>query len=145
MLNLQSIYFGQKHKDFTVEDYDLIRKVARLAHKHQAQATNDCNGEGFVNGQHYFNGNIDDWARREYGQNVKSAYIDDSEETIFTKEMEKIEEKINKIIEEYNHKKLFPDRVYTYKKNLPYFGVEFQGDPRGNTVKLYYEGDFIEL
>ena len=25
------------------------------------------------------------------------------------------------------------------------FTVEFQGDPRGATVKIYYEGDFIEL
>lgn len=133
MLNLQSIYFGQKHKDFDYKDYDLIRKVARLAHRHQQQAVNDCNGEGFVNGQHYYSGNIDDWARREYGQGVKSAYIDNSEETVFNKEMEKIEERINKIIEQHA----------TFTKGLK-FAVEYQGDPRGNTVKLYYEGDFIE-
>jgi len=128
MLNLQSIYFGQKHLTFDFHDMLVIKSIARLAHKHQVQATNDCNGEGWVNNQRYFNGKIDDWAKREYGQDVKSAYIDNTEETIFIKEMDKIETKIEKFIE-----------------NKPCFKVEFQGDPRGNTVKLYYEGDFIEL
>jgi len=128
MLNLQSIYFGQKHPSFDYKDFDLIKKVQRLARKHHRQAENDCNGEGFVNGQHYYTGNIDDYARREYGQGVKSAYIDNSEESIFYKEMEKLEDKINNLV----------------KSNLN-FKVEYQGDPRGNTVKLYYEGDFIEL
>ena len=32
------------------------------------------------------------------------------------------------------------------KKMLTFqFKVEFQGDPRGATVKLYYEGCYIEL
>ena len=127
MLDLQSIYFGQKHPSFNYEDFDLIKKVQRLANKHLRQAVNECNGEGFVNGQHYYNGNIDDWARREYGQGVKSAYIDDSEESIFYKEMERLEDKINKLIAEN-----------------PRFKVEYQGDPRGYTVKLTYEGDLIE-
>ena len=128
MLDLQSVYFGQKHLSFDYKDFDLIKKVQRLARKHHRQAENDCNGEGFVNGQHYYTGNIDDYARREYGQGVKSAYIDNSEESIFYKEMEKLEDKINNLV----------------KSNLN-FKVEYQGDPRGNTVKLYYEGDFIEL
>lgn len=128
MLNLQSIFFGQRHLSFDYKDFDIIKKISRLAHKHQIQATNDCNGEGFVNGQHYYGGNIDDWAKRQYGENVKSAYIDNTEETIFYKEMDKIEEKINNLI-----------------KDNPKFKVEYQGDPRGNTVKLCYEGDFIEL
>ena len=145
MLNLQSVYFGQRHKDFDYKDFDLIKKVSRLAHRHQIQATNDCNGYGYVGSQSYYGGQIDDYAKREYGYNVKSSYIDNTEETIFYKEMEKIEEKINSLIAKANKEKLFPNGVYTYKKDLPYFGVEYQGDPRGNTVKLYYEGDFIEL
>ncbi len=127
MLNLQSIYFGQKHRQFIDRDFDIIKKVSRLAHKHQIQATNDCNGEGWVKNVHYYNGQIDDYAKRTYGDNVQSAYIDNTEETIFTQEMDRIEEKIKSSI-----------------KNSK-FTVEFQGDPRGNTVKLYYEGDFIEL
>ena len=128
MLNLQSIYFGQKHANFDNKDYDLIRKISRLAKKHERQAVNNCNGEGFVNGQHYYCGRIDDYAKRQYGFGVKSAYIDNNEETIFYKEMEKIEKRINKLI-----------------KDNTMFKIEYQGDPRGNTVKLHYEGDFIEL
>jgi len=128
MLNLQSIYFGQRHPDFSYRDYEIIGKIRRLAFKHNRQAANDCNGEGFVNGVHYYAGGIDDYARRAYGQGVKSAYIDDSEETIFYKEMLKIEVKIETIIAEN-----------------PIFKAEFQGDPRGATVKLYYAGDYIEL
>ncbi len=128
MLNLSSIYFGQKHKQFDYRDFDIIKKVSRLARKHQAQAVNECNGVGYVKGQCYYMGNIDDWAKREYGQNVKDAYLDkDCETNVFDRESERIQDKINSII-----------------KNSK-FKVEYQGDPRGNTVKLYYEGDFIEL
>ena len=132
MLNLQSIYFGQKHPNFDYKDFDIVKRVSRLAHKHLRQATNDCNGEGFVNGVHYYSGNIDDWTRREYGQGVKSAYIDNTEETIFYKEMKKIEDKINNIIKQT-----------TVLRETSKFRVEYQGDPRGNTVKLYYEDEFI--
>ncbi len=128
MLNLSFIYFGQKHKQFDYRDFDIIKKVSRLARKHQAQAVNECNGVGYVKGQCYYMGNIDDWAKREYGYNVKDAYLDkDFETNVFDKESERIQDKINSII-----------------KNSK-FKVEYQGDPRGNTVKLYYEGDYIEL
>jgi hypothetical protein len=137
MLNLQSIYFGQKHPNFDYKDFEVIKKVQRLARKHLNQAVNDCNGVGWVNGQNYFNGQIDDWARRQYGQGVKSAYIDNTEETIFYREMEKIEEKIDSLILLHNRN--------TNQKDLEPFKVEYQGDPRENTVKLYYEGEFIDL
>lgn len=127
MLNLQSVYFGQKHPNFNYKDYDLILKILRLARKHNRQATNDCNGEGFVNGQHYYAGGIDEWAKSQYGQGVKSAYIDNSEVTIFNAEMDRIETKINKLI-----------------TGNPKFSVEYQGDPRGYTVKLSFEGELIE-
>ena len=129
MLDLQSVYFGQKHKNFSYEDYDLIRKIAILAGKHQFQAVNDCNGVGYVGSQVYYNGSIDDYAKITYGQNVKSAYLTkDCEETIFNQEAGRIEDKIKELIKD--------------KRN---FVVEFQGDPRGATVKLTYEGEYIEL
>jgi len=127
MLDLQSVYFGQRNKDFDYKDFDLIKKVGRLARKHQRQATNDCNGEGFVNGQHYYSGQIDDYARRQYGQGVKSSYMDDTEETIFCKEMDKLSDKIDILV-----------------KSNSKFNIEYQGDPRGYTVKLSYEGELIE-
>ena len=138
MLNLQSIYFGQKHPNFDYKDFDIVKRISRLARKHLRQAVNYCNGEGFVNGEHYYNGKIDEWARRTYGQNVKSAYIDNNEETIFYKEMEKIENKIIDLVGKRDKE------INNLEKKGP-FTVDFQGDPRGNTVKLYYEGDFIEL
>ena len=131
MLNLQSIYFGQKHQNFDDKDFDIIKKVARLAHKHIRQCVNDCNGEGWVNGHHYYTGAIDDWAKAQYGQNVESAYINATENTIFQYEIDKIEEKINNLVKS--------------KDGKWHFEVKYQHDPRGNTVKLFYEGDFIEL
>ena len=129
MLNLSSIYFGQKHKQFDYRDFDIIKRISRLARKHQAQAVNECNGVGYVKGQCYYMGGIDDYAKRTYGQNVKDAYLDKNCETnVFDKESERISDKIDSVI-----------------KNNTKFKVEYQGDPRGNTVKLYYEGDFIEL
>jgi len=123
MLNLQSIYFGQNHKNFTANDYDLIRKISRLAHKHHRQCENDCNGEGFVNGRFY-----------KCDGSTPGAYMPDNETTVFVKEIEKIENKINKLIE----------KSTTFSKGLQ-FTIEFQHDPRGATVKLYYEGRYIAL
>lgn len=128
MLNLQSIYFGQKHPDFDYVDFQLVRKISRLAKKHHRQAENSCNGVGVVNGQVYYGGAIDDYAKRQYGYGVKSAYTTDDELDIFTLEQDKIEDKINALL-----------------KDKGKFRVEYQSDPRGLTVKLYYENDFIEL
>lgn len=138
MLDLQSVYFGQKHKDFDYRDFDLIKKIQRLARKHQRQCENGCNGVGYVNSQCYYSGTIDEWSKREYGANVKSAYIDNTEESIFDKEARKIEEKIVREMDSLNQTK------YVLWLAKP-FKVKLQGDPRGNTVNLYYEGDFIEL
>ena len=125
MLNLQSIYFGQKHPNFDYKDYDLIRKISKLAHKHHKQAENDCNGEGWVKNKFY-----------RCDGSVKGAYLADNETTIFSAEMDTIEDKITKLLMGAKDKP-----GYCYGK----FTVEFQYDPRGHTVKLYYEGDFIEL
>jgi len=113
MLNLHSVYFGQKHPDFDYKDMDIIKRVGRLARKHHRQAENDCNGEGYIKGEFYRCDN-------------EKAYIND--ETVFYLEGLKIANKIRAIV-----------------NNTEKFTVEFQGDPRGNTVKLDYEGDFVDL
>lgn len=136
MLDLQSIYFGQMHKDFAYKDYDLIRKIARLARKHQRQSENDCNGVGYVNGQVYYCGQIDLYAKEEYGYNVKSAYASNEETSIFNLEAEKIEEKIKSLLLEKNQCEISAHSLWR---------VEFQGDPRGATVKLFYENEYIGL
>jgi len=123
MLNLQSIYFGQDHKNFDSNDYDLIRKISRLAHKHHRQCENDCNGEGFVNGKFY-----------RCDGSTPGAYMADNETTIFVKEINTIENRINKLIDKND--------VHPIIKG---WKVEFQHDPRGATVKLYYEDSYIEL
>lgn len=138
MLNLQSIYFGQRHLNFGDVDYDVIKKISRLVKKHQRQCENACNGNGYVKGDFYYTGKIDDWAKREYGQNVKDAYINATENTIFDYEIEKIENSIAKIMDNLNQSKYALYRVKPLK-------LEFQHDPRGNTVKLIYENDYIEL
>ena len=124
MDTLQAIYFGQKHADFDYKDFAILQRIARLSKKHQRQCENSCNGVGIVNGQTYYGGAIDDYARRTYGHSVKSSYIKD-DESIFDIEAGKIEDKINRLIAGTK------------------FAVEYQGDPRGYTVKLSYEGEVI--
>ena len=125
MLNLQSIYFGQRHKNFDYKDWAIIKKISRLAHKHHQQCENNCNGEGYINGKFY-----------RCDGSTAGTYIGD--ETIFNIESTKIENKTIAIISERNKE------INNLEKKGP-FTVEFQGDPRGATVKIYYEGDFIEL
>lgn len=125
METLQAIYFGQRHADFNYEDYAILQRIARLSKKHLRQCENACNGAGVVNGQAYSLGSIDDYARREYGYGVKSGYIAD-DVSVFDKEIDKIEDKINRLIKDTK------------------FSVEYQHDPRGYTVKLSYEGSFIQ-
>lgn len=134
MLNLQSVYFGQKHEDFDYKDFDVIKKIQRLARKHQRQCENACNGEGWLNGQYYYAGTIDSWIKQQKPF-VLSAYVTNSETTIFEEAIDKIEAKIDYICSKHSKS----------GKPSASFNVEFQHDPRGATVKLYYEGDFIEL
>ena len=84
--------------------------LRRLALKHHRLAEYDCNGEGYILGQFI----------RLDGSNPK-AYVD-ADTSIFTAVSDKIEAKINAIC----------DRLG--------FRVEFQGDPRGYTVKIF-KGD----
>jgi len=137
MLDLQSVYFGQKHKDFNYQDFDLIKKIQRLARKHQRQCENSCNGEGWVNGQFYTCAAID-----EQNCQYKSAYIfEDEDLNVFDLEISKIEEKIKSLLG-VNHL-VSPDKDGGFSADK--YRVEFQGDPRGATVKLFYEVAYIEL
>ena len=105
-------------------------RIRRLAKKHHRLAEMDCNGEGYINGQRYYGGTIDDWAKRQYGASVRSSYAADSEDSIFALESDKIEKKIEGLAESIG---LF---------------VFFQGDPRGGTVTLYADKNkhqYVEL
>jgi len=154
MLDLKSIYFGQRFKDFNNDDYELIKKIKRLASKHQKQCANSCNGYGIVKGQMYYNGlsygqQAGDYEKREYGYNVKSAYINaDNEDVIFDIEIENIQVKIKSLLEishleEKQDINGFAscDKGYVAGKYI----LDFQHDPRGATVKLYYERAYIDL
>ena len=109
--------------------FDSIRRLAR---KHHRLAEMSCNGVGYVRGNTYYAGKIDDWSRREYGADIRSAYITtqdwDQDQNIFDSESLKIEVKIKKIAEAaFNGLAL----------------IDFQGDPRGYTVKMIYAGKDI--
>lgn len=102
--------------------------IRRLAKKHHRLAEMDCNGEGVIRGVHYYNGTIDDYARRTYGHGVKSAYAKD-DVSVFDVESEKVSDKIKALV----------------KTLGAGWHLEFQGDPRGNTVKLYYQDRYIDI
>lgn len=156
MLNLQSVYFGQNHKDFDFSDYDIIRKVKRLYHKHSRQCENACNGTGYLNGQTYSLGTIDDRARREYGHSVKSGYVKD-DVSVFDIEIDRIEDKIHQVLKKHADSLLIKvserrqsrgdiqSTLHThFERTDSSFRVEFQHDPRGHTVKLYYKEEMIQ-
>lgn len=102
--------------------------IRRLAKKHHRLAEMDCNGEGVIRGQRYYGGQIDEWAKREYGYSVKSAYVSE-DQTIFDVESEKVQAKIEKLVSELGKE----------------WKLEFQGDPRGNTVKLYKGDSWVDV
>jgi hypothetical protein len=85
-----------------------LLRIRRLERKNQRLAEADCNGEGVVNGKFY-----------RLDGSVKGAYLADGETSIFTAEGEKIEKKITKMLEPFN------------------YVAEFQGDPRGYTVRIF--------
>jgi len=103
------------------EQAKIIEGLKRLAKKHHRLAEMDCNGEGIIRGVHYYAGAIDDYARRTYGAGVKSAYIKD-DVSIFDIESDKIHDKIINLVHALGDK----------------FEAQFQGDPRGATVRLYF-------
>jgi hypothetical protein len=96
------------HKiELTEELWNGLQKVRRLAKRHDRLAEMDCNGEGYVRGKFY-----------RCDGSVPSAYMPDGETTIFDAESEKVAAKITAICK--------PLRIKP----------EFQGDPRGYTVRL---------
>lgn len=106
--------------------------IRRLAKRHRRLAEMECNGEGVIRGQFY---------STAIGSGIplpatKSAYLlpkakieegEYGEVTVFDVESDKIEAKINALCAKIG------------------FTVEFQGDPRGNTVKLAYKGRYVEI
>ena len=107
--------------------------LRRLAIKHNRLAEMDCNGEGVIRRDHYYSGTIDDThAHMVYGPSTKSAYTEMVDEygnrrTIFDVESDKIEDKIKAIAERLGLR------------------VEFQGDPRGYTVKVFKGDRFLDI
>lgn len=102
--------------------------IRRLAKKHHRLAEMSCNGEGWIRGQRYYAGAIDDWARQEYGYGVKSACV--GEDTlIFDAESDKVEAKITALVSQLGNG----------------WTVDFQGDPRGNTVKVSHNGQYVDV
>lgn len=124
-MDYESLTFGQQNRNFSYDDFQLLKKLIRLSKKHQQQGINDCNGTGCVKGQIYYSGQIDDYAKNRYGFSVKSAYIN-GDLSIFEQEQSRIEDKINTLIKGTR------------------FKVEYQGDPRGYTVRLRYNKTSIE-
>ena len=125
--------FGIDHEQFE-RVIDLYLTIRRLAKKHHRLAEMSCNGEGIIRGQRYYGGTIDDWSRREYGSSVKSAFPHRNDDvnadvSVFDEESDKVEAKI-------------ADLVGQLGKG---WRVEFQGDPRGNTVSLYCGESWINL
>lgn len=102
---------GEKLGEQGLEMLEGVMALRKLAKKYQRLAEADCNGYGIVNGT------IDDYAKREHGYGVQSAYVSD-DVTIFTIEMEKLETKIKRICSDNGLR------------------VAFQGDPRGYCVKV---------
>jgi hypothetical protein len=97
-----------------------LNKLRRLARKHHRLAEMSCNGAGWIRGQAYYTGQIDEYARRQYGAGVKSAYLDeDCELDVFDRESVKIEAKIKTLAAAHGLR------------------AEFQGDPRGYTVRIF--------
>lgn len=96
--------------------------LRRLANKQHKLAEMDCNGEGVVRGRFY------SCSPYHSLKSAASAYLDkDGEKTIFTAESNKVEAKIQGICDRLGLR------------------VEFQGDPRGYTVKVFKGDRFLDI
>jgi hypothetical protein len=99
-----------------VLNYDqvmLFMKLRKLYKQHQRQCENSCNGKGYIPRKGHFS--ITD----------KNAYIKD-DFTVFDREIELIEGKIKEYAGKIN--------ISEFISIIP----EFQHDPRGGTVNLFY-------
>jgi hypothetical protein len=89
---------------------ELFLKLRRLERKNQRLCEMSCNGEGIVNGKFY-----------RCDGSVKGAYLPDGETSIFDAEASKVEDKIRALV---------TGSGFGYT-------AEFQGDPRGYTVRIF--------
>ena len=99
--------------DLTISDETLqgLLRIRRLAFKHNRVAEMSCNGEGYVGGRFW---RLD---------NPKAYTIQGGVEVnVFDIESDRIEAKICKVAEQFN------------------ISTDFQGDPRGYTVRLQIAG-----
>ena len=91
--------------------------IARLARKHHRLAETACNGEGAVNGR---------WYRLD-GSTPDAYPVPDV--SVFDLATEKVEAQIQNLVALLGEG----------------WRVEFQGDPRGWTVKVYHENRLLNL
>lgn len=108
---------SDKHDNFVLE----LLTLRRLALKHRRLAEMGCNGEGCIRGKHYTTGNIG-----YENSHFINAYHD-SDTSIFDTESEKVSDKIKAICDRLGLR------------------VEFQGDPRGYTVKVFKGDRFLDI
>ena len=132
--HVSAILDYEMHSEKTEQVVLKLLTIRRLAKKHHRLAEFMCNGEGWIRGQRYYCGTIDDYARREYGAGVKSAFPSrnddvDADVSVFDEESDKVEAKITDLVKQLGEG----------------WKVEFQGDPRGNTVKVTYIDRWINI
>ena len=124
MYHLVSQLIGCRHRQACWEPTTLtLLTIRRLAKKHHRLAEMSCNGEGWLNGHHYYAGIID-----EHNSSCVSAYVTD-EVTVFDQKSEQIEAKITALVAQLGRR----------------WSVEFQGDPRGDTVQVSYQGQWQNI
>ena len=109
-----------------------ISSLRRLAPKLHRQCENSCNGSGWVRGSLYHAGAVDDYARKEYGNHVKSAYTMESDKetgsNVFDREIDRLEKLIN----------------IEMAKIPGCSDVEIQHDPRGWEIRFKINGRSAE-
>lgn len=103
------------------EAWELMKElmtVRRLAKKHHRLAEMACNGEGFIRGQFY---------SCDSDRGNTAMITTDPDVYVWDVESDKVEAKI----------KAIADRIG--------LRVEFQGDPRGYTVKVFKGDRFLDI
>lgn len=99
------------------EAWEALQKIAHLAKRHNSICEMYCNGKGYLKGKFYTLGTPE-------GNEVSGFIEGTEEENVFYQELERIESKIREILPVSNINNLYE--------------VKFQHDPRGYTVKVFY-------
>lgn len=105
------------HSENTNQNIKELMTLKRLAGKHHRLAEMSCNGEGSIRGKFY------SWDSSKYA--TSPAISDDLD--VFNVESDKVEAKIKAICDRLDLR------------------VEFQGDPRGYTVKVFKDDRFLDI